>query len=292
MKLPTARIRTGAVFTGLLLTAALCGASPQEERARRETPQPQMNDNHRRMEPPPRSMDHAPRPSRTTEPGESRPRGPGVRTVDFEIRRPAGEPRPGPVTTYPGTNVVVPPAWGRCTVQPTTRYWRQRDIMAEIQTLSRRGFIPVTGLGDGVDVLTDFVQTPAGWRAYGVAVPAGGTVQFEVQHPSLAWFRLMLMDRNGRPGKGMLQAAIAHQPVLVTYKNTDKVASAVYVLVDDPAWWSDAKNPYTLAIRRDWDPAKADVSQVKLVAGIWGASPSVSAQFAGPSLTGPAVYPH
>lgn len=291
MKLPNARIRTAALFTGLLLTAAICGASPQEERARRETPQPQVNDT-RRMDPSPRTVDHAPRPSRAAEPGATRTGGHAVRTVDFEIRRPAGEPRPGPVTTYPGTNVVVPPAWGRRTEEPNLRYWRQRDIMAEIKMLSRRGFIPVTALGDGVDVLTDYVQTPAGWRAYGVAVPAGGTVQFEVKHPSLAWFRLMLMDKDGRPGKGMMQAAIAHQPVLVTYKNPNKVASAVYVIVDDPAWWSDAKNPYTFVVRRDWDPAKADVSQVKLVAGIWGASPSVSAEFRGPSLTGPAVYPH
>jgi hypothetical protein len=201
-------------------------------------------------------------------------------------------PRVARLDYYPGTRVVVPPAWVRCSSFPDMGYWRHRDLMAEIQWLSRRGFIPVTSLGDTVDALTDYVQTPAGWRAYGVAVPPGGTVQVEVQHAKLGWFRLMLVDKWGQPGPGMLQAAIAHQPVMVTYKNPGTEATAVYVIVDDPAWWSDARDPYTLLVRRDWDPARTDLSQVKMVAGLWGASPSVSAEFRGPSLTGPAVYPH
>jgi hypothetical protein len=196
------------------------------------------------------------------------------------------------VRLYPGTRTVIPPAFVRCSTIPNVGYWRTRDIMAEIQWLSRRGFVPVSPIGDSVDLLTDYAQAPAGWRGYGIAVPAGGTVQVEVQHPKLGWFRLMLVDKWGTPGPGMLQAAIAHQPVLVTYKNPGKEATAIYIVVDDPGWWSDAKNPYTLAVRRDWDPAKTDLSHVKMVAGLWGATPSVSAQFRGPSWTGPAVYPH
>ncbi|MDP1833156.1 MAG: hypothetical protein Q8K67_13940 [Geothrix sp.] len=196
------------------------------------------------------------------------------------------------VNLYPGTRIIVPPAWDRRTSMPDLGYWRRRDLMAEIKWLSRRGFIPVTAIGDTVDALTDYSQQPAGWRAYGISVPAGGTVQVEVQHAKLGWFRLMLVDKWGQPGPGMLQAAIAHQPVMVTYRNPGKEATAVYVIVDDPAWWSDAKYPYSLHVRRDWDPAKADLSQVKMVAGLWGASPSVSAEFRGPSLTGPAVFPH
>jgi hypothetical protein len=163
--------------------------------------------------------------------------------------------------------------------------------MAEIQWLSRTGFIPVSPIGASVDVLSDYVQVPAGWRAYGISVPVGGTVQVEVQHAKLGWFRLMLVDKWGEPGPGMLQAAMALQPVLVTYRNPGKEATAIYVIVDDPAWWSDAKDPYTLLIRRDWDPARTDLSQVQMVTGLWGATPSVSAEFRGPSLTGPAVYP-
>lgn len=226
-------------------------------------------------------------------PGADRMVGhPGTRTRQVDPRPASLAPRVTRINLYPGTRVVVPPAWNRCTTFPTGFYWRQRDIMAEIQWLSRRGFIPVTPLGDTVEALTDYVQVPAGWRAYGIAVPEGGTVQIEVQHTNLGWFRLMLVDKWGQPGRGMMQAAIAPQPILVTYKNPNKEATAVYVIVDDPAWWSDAKNPYTLAVRRDWDPAQADLGKVKMVAGLWGASPSVSAEFRGSSLTGPAVFPH
>jgi hypothetical protein len=212
--------------------------------------------------------------------------------------RPDGAPRSMPppprvsrLYFYSGTRTLVPPAWVRCTVQPDLGYWRQRDLMAEIQWLSRKGFIPVSPIGDRVEALSDFAQVPAGWRAYGISVPAGGTVQVEVQHTKLGWFRLMMLDKWGNQGPGMLQQLVTPQPVMLTYKNPGKEATAVYVIVDDPAWWSDAKNPYILLVRRDWDPAKTDLSQVKMVAGLWGATPSVSAQFQGPSLTGPAVFP-
>ncbi|MBK7293634.1 MAG: hypothetical protein IPI84_07620 [Holophagaceae bacterium] len=270
----------------LALTSAICGASPQSEQDRRVTPRPQGPVGGRVMPDKPRPVT----PSSATSGRDTTRRPSGPRTMEMEPR-PGPAPRVTRVSLHPGTRVVVPPAWDRCTSMPTLGYWRGRDLMAEIQWLSRRGFIPVSPIGDSVDLLTDYVQTPAGWRAYGISVPAGGTVQIEVQHPKTAWFRLMLVDKWGTPGPGMLQAAIAHQPVMVTYKNPKDEATAIYVIVDDPAWWSDAKDPYTLAIRRNWDPAQTDLSQVKMVAGLWGASPSVSAEFRGPSLTGPAVYP-
>lgn len=287
MRRQDSQFRASAVFAGFAMAAALCGASPQGEQDRRVTPHPQGPVGGRVVSEGPRQTNPAP-----VVPGDAGTRRhPGPRTLDMEPR-PGPAPRISTVDLYPGTRVVVPPAWNRCTSLPDMGYWRTRDLMAEIKWLSRRGFIPVTPLGDGVDALTDYVLMPAGWRAYGISVPVGGTVQVEVKHPSLAWFRLMLVDKWGTPGPGMLQAAIAHQPVLVTYKNPNKEATAIYVLVDDPAWWSDAKNPYTLVVRRDWDPAKTDLSKVKMVAGLWGASPSVSAEFRGRSLTGPAVYPH
>ena len=201
-------------------------------------------------------------------------------------------PRVNRVYLYSGTRTVVPPGWGRCRTMPNPAFWGQRDIMGEIQWLSRTGYIPVSPIGDSVDVLSDYVQVPAGWRAYGVSVPVDGTVQVEVQHANLGWFRLMLVDKWGVPAAGMLSASVAVQPVLVTYKNPTKEATAVYVIVDDPAWWSDSKNPYTLLIHRSWDPAGTDLSRVKMVAGLWGATPSVSAEFRGPSRSGPAVFPH
>ena len=189
--------------------------------------------------------------------------------------------------------VVVPPEWWpRCTVMPDMAFWGHRDLFAEIQWLSRAGFIPITPVDPSVDSLQDYAFWPAGWKAYGFAVPPGGKLQVEVQHEKPAWFRLMAVDKWGKPGPGMLQAAIAYRPTMVTLTNPGKEANAVYVIVDDPGWWSSKEDPYTVVVRRDWDPSQVDLKSVKMVAGIWGASPSNSAEFRGPSLTGPAVFPH
>ncbi|GEM_PF-473267 len=279
--------RVTAVLAALLLVSTICGASPQEGRMPR--PQPQA--------PAPAPVPApAPAPVRTDSRGPAETRGNreerGQRSHNRQVTADQRPPRVNRVSLYPGTRTVVPPGFVRCSSIPTLRYWQTRDIMAEIQWLSRRGFIPVTPLSDGVEELSDFVQAPAGWRAYGLAVPAGGTIQVEVAHANLGWFRLMLVNKWGEPGPGMLQAAIAHQPILVTYKNPGKEATAIYVIVDDPAWWSDAKNPYVLHIRRDWPAGSAELAQVKMVEGLWGATPTVSAEFRRPAFSGPAVFPH
>lgn len=274
------------VFPALGLTALLCGAPPQQEgRVQRPMPSPAMGSGFT-----PRMGGGFQPEGRVSRPSPGRGEASGPRDI-----APAGR-TPGARSTlvyYPGTRTLVPPMfWERCTILPDAAYWHRRDIQAEIQRMARSGFIPVTPLGTGVNSLSDFVQYPAGWRAYGMAVPAGGRVQFELNHANLGWFRLMLVNKWGEPGPGMLQAAIAPQPVLVTYTNPSKEATAVYVIVDDPGWWSTVRDPYTLTVRRSWDPMKTDLSQVQLVAGLWGASPSVSAEFRGPSLSGPAVFPH
>lgn len=296
--------RTAPSVLGLVLVATLsggsllCGEVPQERNVQRAAsdaqrlpaPSPVAPSRESRGD----SRDFGSRPNRdgqrlpaSTPVTPTRGQGPSRgRTL-----HPADSRDSGGIRThyYHGTRTIIPRQLDRAVFFPTPAYWRDRDLMAEIKWMSRSGFIPVSPIGDGVDMLTDYSQQPAGWRAYGVSVPAGGTVVLEVQHPKSAWFRLMLMDKWGEPGPGMLQAAIAYRPIQVFYKNPHEEARAIYVIVDDPGWWSDAKDPYTLLIRRDWDPAKTDLSQVKMVAGLWGASPSVNAQFRGPSLTGPAV---
>jgi hypothetical protein len=212
--------------------------------------------------------------------------------------RPGGAPAVTKLSYYapkngrPRQRVVLPPGFARCTVMPDLAYWGHRDLMAEIQWLSRAGFLPVMPVDAKAESVVDFTWMPAGWKAYGFAIPPGGHLQVEVQHSKLGWFRLMAVDKWGKPGPGMLQAAVAHQPVMVTVSNPGRKVDAVYIIVDDPAWWSTKEDPYTLVIRRDWDPATVDLSGVTMAAGLWGASPSVSAEFRGPSLTGPAVYPH
>jgi hypothetical protein len=210
--------------------------------------------------------------------------------------RPGGAPHVTKISYFRNTQhtlrpIIFPPAFDRCTVFPDEVFWGRRDIAAEIQWLSRAGFLPVTPVDPAAETLVDFTWRPSGWKAYGFAIPAGGRLQVEVQHTKLGWFRLMAVNKWGQPGPGMLQAAIAHRPIMVTVTNPSAKADAVYIIVDDPAWWSDKEDPYTLVIRRDWDPASVNLSSVKMAAGLWGASPSVSAQFRRPSLTGPAVFP-
>jgi hypothetical protein len=272
--------RSVTVIANLVLVSALWGTPPQEGRMPRSQPQGPGDRGSLQPAAAPQAQPDAPssRPNQRSGPSRS-----SIGVV---------RPRVNRVYIYPGTRTVVPPGWVRCSTMPDMSYWGQRDLMGEIQWLSRTGYIPVSPVGDSVDALSDYVQVPAGWRAYGISVPVGGTVQVEVQHTKVGWFRLMLMNKWGYPDAGMLQAATAYQPVMVTYKNPSKEATAIYVVVDDPAWWSDAYDPYTLLVRRDWDPARTDLSQVKMVAGLWGATPSVSAEFRGPSLSGPAVYPH
>lgn len=286
MRRPAASFLTLALVGALTTGALPCGAMPQEGKAQRPAPSPRSPEGPAslpapQMRRPMKSDFESVRTPRPQGDSPSRPTTDPVRNTTKSIR----------VRHYPDTNVVVPRPWQRCGYLPDHHYWGSRDLMAEIQWMSRSGTIPVTALSDGVDSVNDYSLQPAGWRAYGIAVPAGATVQVEVKHTKLGWFRLMLVDKWGKPGPGMLQAAIAHQPIMVTYKNPGTEATAIYVIVDDPAWWSSSQDPYTLQVRRDWDPTKTDLSQVKMVVGLWGATPSVSAQYRHPTLTGPAVYP-
>ncbi len=211
--------------------------------------------------------------------------------------RPAHAPPVAKISYFRSTSrshrpIVFPPPFPRCTTLPDEAYWGSRDLMAEIKWLSRAGFLPVTPVEANAETVVDHTWMPSGWKAYGFAMPPGGRLQVEVVHSKPAWFRLMAVDKWGRPGPGMLEAAIAHRPTLVTVSNPSTKPSAVYIIVDDPAWWSSKEDPYTLNIRRDWDPAQVDLSAVQMVAGLWGSSPSVSAEFRGPSRTGPAHFPH
>ncbi|HJW33846.1 MAG TPA: hypothetical protein VJ505_10815 [Holophagaceae bacterium] len=230
---------------------------------------------------------------RRVDPRPVGPEGRMPRTREADPRRtPAPERTHNPIVYHPGTRIAVLPAWERCTVMPTDPYWRHRDIMAEIQWISRSGSIPITPVGPGVESLVDVAEFPAGWKAYGVAVPAGGQLTVELSHSNLGWFRLMAVRKDGTPGPGMLRAMAAVQPVAFVLSNPSSEAGAVYIIVDDPGWMSSKANPYTLTFKRSWDPATTDLSSVNMAVGIWGASPSVSAEFRGPSLSGPAVYPH
>ncbi len=203
--------------------------------------------------------------------------------------RPAFRPDGAPKATigfFPGTRIVQPCPWERLTVMPDSNYWMRRDILSDMQYMSRSGSIPVTPVADGTDAVTDRAEFPSGWRAYGIAIPPGGKLRVALDHPKLGWFRLMAVNRLGMAGPGMLESIVKHQPTSFTLTNPTTEAAAVYVIVDDPAWWSTSgsqgNDPYVLHLQRDWDPAQVNLASVKLVSGIWATHPAISAEFRSP----------
>jgi hypothetical protein len=203
-------------------------------------------------------------------------------------RRPAAAPRVERVDHYPGTRIVIPCGWDRAILMPDQAFWGRRDLMADIQVMARQGFIPATPVPGDVLELKDVADRPAGWKAYAIAVPPQGQVTVRVSHTKTGWFRLIMSNKWSDREEGMLRPV--GEPMFGmlqrTYTNPSKSAKGVYVIVDDPGWWSSKDDPYTVTFERSWDPATVDLSGVKLATGIWGATPSVSAEFRRPTLVG------
>jgi len=186
----------------------------------------------------------------------------------------------------PVNTVVVTPRYiPRCTTQPNPHYWQRRDIMAEIQWMSRRGLVGVTPVPEDVNELNGASDYPAGWKAYGFVVPAGGKLHVRLHHTNEGWFRLAMVNKWGDLSAGMLQNLIPTGNPEVRYTNPSKEPQAVYVIVDDPGWMSSKAYPFNLQVQRDWEPGKADTQGVKMVEGIWASNSGAgaSAEFARPS---------
>lgn len=157
----------------------------------------------------------------------------------------------------------------RCYVLPTPAYWRQRDIMAEIQYMARRGSIAVHPVGEDQAEFTGVSDYPAGWTAYGFRVPAGENLHVRLTHSNEGWFRLGMVNKWGSLEEGMLQNLIPTGNPEVTYRNPSKETRSVYVIVDDPGWMSSKANPFTMKVTRSWDPAQKNVNDAPIVTGIW-----------------------
>lgn len=202
------------------------------------------------------------------------------------ILRPKAAPRGAELGFYPGTRIVVPCGWDRAVLMPDEAFWGRRDLITDIQVMARAGYIPVTPLPADAAAVQDVAAFPAGWKAYAMAVPPKGRVTLRVEHPKPAWFRLILANKWGSREEGMLQPP--GPPLLGqverTYVNPSNGPRALYVVVDDPGWWSSKASPFTLAVERSWDPATTDLAEVKFAAGIWGAQPGISAEFRRPGL--------
>jgi hypothetical protein len=199
--------------------------------------------------------------------------------------RPAGDPqavRPvgpwqdgrsavGPRPVYkPDTNAIIDPQpRERLRTRPEPQDWKKRDIWAEVQAMSRRGFIAVHPIGEEAQEVTGNSDFPAGWISYGFRVPPGEKLHVRLRHPNEGWFRLIMVGKWGGMEKGMLQNIIPTGNPEVSYTNFTKGPRSVYVIVDDPGWMSNRAQPFTLKVTRSWDPAKVKVDQAPLVTGIW-----------------------
>ena len=164
------------------------------------------------------------------------------------------------------------------------RFWSICDSLAYS---SRAGFIPVTEIPADVSELTDYSETPAGWRGYALVVPPGETVTFSLSHTYKPWFRLRLCDKWGQPLPGGLESMLPQFEPKLTYTNVRNTEQVAYLLVDDPGWVSNDRAPYTLKLAKSWNPSLLPVKQRTIAIGIWGSERSVSARFKWPRLVMP-----
>ena len=176
--------------------------------------------------------------------------------------------------------------WQPCMFLPSSEYWGHRDLMAEIQFMTRQGFVDCTRVADDAVEVIDYSYFPQGWKGYAFVVPGNGTLHVSLNHVNRGWFRLVMMNKWGDLQEGMLQNLIYTGNPEVTFKNPKNEPQAVYVIADDPGWMSSKAYPYQLVVQRSWDPATVDLKDVKVAVGVWGNHMDVSAQFRHPTWVG------
>jgi hypothetical protein len=147
---------------------------------------------------------------------------------------------------------------------PTVTYWegRQRDVLASIKRMARKGLLLALRLPDEVSSVQGVAQRPAGWSAYGIAVPGKKTVRVSLEHPNLGWFGLRMIDKWGSPEKGMLQNLVKTGRTEVSFVNPLDEVKVVYVIVDDPGWLSTEQVPFVMTVARSWRAGEAGPDSV------------------------------
>ncbi len=210
-----------------------------------------------------------PAPSRSMDrpPARVMPDRPGATSRPPSVRGPVNRAE---VPIRPATSaVLIPWSMPRCTARPTPEVWRHRDIMTEIQSMARRGFIAVHPIGEDVSEFTGISYFPAGWISYGFRVPPGESIHVRLHHSNEGWFRLAMVNKWGSLEQGMLQNLIPTGNPEVKYSNPTKEVRSVYVIVDDPGWMSSKDNPFKVNVTRSWDPTQKKVDDAPIVTGIW-----------------------
>ena len=177
------------------------------------------------------------------------------------------QPRPHPEART--KQVAAPQPLERCREFPHRAFWAGRDLFAEVQAMARRGAIPVVVTDPEATEIVDYTWWPAGWRAYAFLVAPKGELHVRLHHPKEGWFRLAMMNKWGMLEQGMLQNLFPTGNPEVSYRNPKREWRWVYILVDDPAWWSSKSSPYTLKITRSWDAKSRPFMGPKPADGLW-----------------------
>ncbi len=107
-------------------------------------------------------------------------------------------------------------------------------IDAKIRTQARRtaSIQPAVALPPGSLKVKDKVADVAGWKAYRVDVPAGGSIHMRLRGPHEAWFVIRTANKWGTLEKGMLQNIIKTGNPEARYKNPTQATQTIYFVVD------------------------------------------------------------
>jgi hypothetical protein len=135
--------------------------------------------------------------------------------------------------------------------------------------MARRGYVAAEPVADGTTLLKNFSKGVSGWQAYYLTVPAGESVHLRLRHPNEGWFRLLMMDKWGQAGRGMLQNRIPKGHPEVSFRNLSKEPQTVYVLVDDPGLMSSEKSPFEVLVTRSWKPGAQPLPPPPKAQGVW-----------------------
>lgn len=181
----------------------------------------------------------------------------------------AAKPAPATPPTKPSgaaRGVDALSARPRITERPDEAYWRTQGIASLLRTQGRRGAVPVVPFSPEAASLTHFAVPQEGWRAYGFLVPPGGTLEVDLKHAKPGWFRLTWCGKwaEARPGTKVDPGAPSG-----SFHNLESTVQAVYLVIDDPGRWSSQADPYTLEVRRSWDPKAFNPGDATLAVGLW-----------------------
>ncbi len=106
------------------------------------------------------------------------------------------------------------------------------DAMVRTQARHTGSIQPAVALPEGSLRVHDKVTDVAGWKAYQVVVPNGGSIHMRLRGLHEGWFAVRAVNKWGSLEKGMLQNVIKTGNPEARYTNPTKDAKTIYFVVD------------------------------------------------------------